>query len=103
MPTHDISVAIAPGETPTYPGDPGIEVESWAALARGDAANVTSLRFGAHTATHLDAPAHFIEGASKIDATPLDTLIGPARVVLMADDVDAIKAHHLHAQTIEGA
>lgn len=102
MRIYDVSVPIS-AATPTYPGDPGIEISQWAAIANGDAANVSLLHFGAHTATHLDAPAHFIEGASKIDATPLDTLIGPARVMLMADDVDAIKAHHLHAQTIEGA
>ncbi len=43
MPVYDISVAIAPGETPTYPGDPGIEVGSWSAIARGDKANVSVL------------------------------------------------------------
>ena len=102
MRIYDVSVPIS-AATPTYPGDPGIEISQWAAIANGDAANVSLLHFGAHTATHLDAPAHFIEGAPKIDATPLDTLIGPARVVLMPDDVDAIEASHLHAQTIEGA
>ena len=35
MTIYDISVPIAPGETPTYPGDPGIEVGSWAAISRG--------------------------------------------------------------------
>ncbi|MCA1558573.1 MAG: cyclase family protein, partial [Acidobacteria bacterium] len=51
----------------TYPGDPGIEIRQWAALSAGDAANVTHLSFGAHTATHIDAPAHFIEGAEGTD------------------------------------
>ncbi len=102
MPIHDISVAIAPGETPTYPGDPGIEVESWAAIARGDAANVTSLRFGAHTATHLDAPAHFIEGATGIPSLPLEVLVGPARVVALDEDVLAIEEHHVAAAGLEG-
>ena len=103
MPIHDISVAIAPGETPTYPGDPGIEVESWAALARGDAANVTSLRFGAHTATHLDAPAHFIEGAPGIPSLPLELLVGPARVVELDKDVLAVDESHVAGAQLEGA
>src|ERR687885_98051 len=34
MKIYDISVPIAPGETPVYPGDPGIEVASWMANAR---------------------------------------------------------------------
>jgi len=103
MPIHDISVAIAPGETPTYPGDPGIEVESWAAIARGDAANVTSLRFGAHTATHLDAPAHFIEGAPGIPSLPLEVLVGPALVVELGDDVLAVDESHVADAQLGGA
>jgi arylformamidase len=94
MRIYDISVPIS-AATPTYPGDPGIEIKQWAALDKGDAANVSLLHFGAHTATHVDAPAHFIEGARKVDALPLDALIGPARVVLIQDDVDAIEPKHL--------
>ena len=102
MPIFDISVAISPETTPTYPGDPVIEVVSWAALARGDAANVTHLRMGAHTATHVDAPAHFIEHAPQMSALPLDVFIGEARVVELAKTVEAIDASHVAAYVPEG-
>lgn len=102
MPIYDISVAISPETTPTYPGDPAIEVVSWAALERGDAANVTHLRMGVHTATHVDAPAHFIEGAPQVSALPLDVLIGRARVVELARTVEAIDAGHVAAHVPEG-
>ncbi|HEX8635242.1 MAG TPA: cyclase family protein [Pyrinomonadaceae bacterium] len=102
MPIYDISVAISPETTPTYPGDPGIEITSWAAIARGDAANVTLLRLGAHTATHLDAPAHFIEHAPQVSALPLEVLMGEARVVELADDVQAIDASHVAAHVPAG-
>ena len=92
MPIFDISVGISAAETPVYPGDPGIEIVQHASLARGDAANVTLLRFGAHTATHVDAPAHFIEGAQKVAELPLDALVGRARVVRLPDDARAIDA-----------
>jgi arylformamidase len=92
MPIFDISVGISASETPVYPGDPGIEIAQHAALARGDAANVTLLRFGAHTATHVDAPAHFIEGARKVAELSLDALVGRARVVSIPEDVRAIDA-----------
>jgi arylformamidase len=101
MRIYDVSVPIS-AATPTYPGDPGIEITQWAALARGDAANVSRLHFGAHTATHVDAPAHFIEGASKVDAMPLDALLGPARVIQIPNDVDAITPDHLPAQELKG-
>ena len=94
MRIYDVSVPISTG-TPTYPGDPGIEVEQWAAISRGDPANVSLLRFGAHTATHVDAPAHFIEGAGKVDAMPLDVLIGEACVVEIPDGARVIEAGHV--------
>ena len=97
MAIYDISVQISPAETPTYPGDPGIEIESWAAIGRGDGANVTMLHFGAHTATHVDAPAHFIEGAPGVNDLALETLIGQARVVEIREDVRAIDADHIAA------
>ncbi|HJR07972.1 MAG TPA: cyclase family protein [Pyrinomonadaceae bacterium] len=102
MPIYDISVAISPETTPTYPGDPGIEINAWAAMARGDAANVTLLHMGAHTATHVDAPAHFIEGAPVVSTLPLDVLIGEARVVELPDAVKAIDASHVAAHVPEG-
>jgi arylformamidase len=95
MPIHDISVTITPGETPIYPGDPGIEVTAWASIRRGDVANVSLLHFGAHTGTHIDAPSHFIEGAPGLDAIPLDAFVGEARVVEMPGDVLAIDETHV--------
>ena len=89
MPTYDITVPIRPG-MPIYEGDPAVEIAAWSALRKGDSANVSFLHFGAHTGTHVDAPAHFIEGARKIDALSLDVLIGPARVVRVPDHVAEI-------------
>ena len=89
MPIYDITVPIRSG-MPVYEGDPGVEIKAWSALAKGDSANVSSLHFGAHTGTHVDAPAHFIEGARKIDALSLETLIGPARVIRVPDEVAEI-------------
>jgi arylformamidase len=95
MKLYDISVSITPGETPVYPGDPGIKISSWAALSRGDAANVTALRFGAHTGTHVDAPAHFIEDAPEVVSLPLEVLTGEALVVEVPDGVMSIEESHV--------
>lgn len=80
MPIYDISVPLS-AELPTYPGDPVIEIRDSLTLANGDAANVSSLNFGAHTGTHVDAPAHFIEGTKKVESLALDVLIGEAEVI----------------------
>ena len=80
---------------PVYEGDPGIEIKAWTALAKGDSSNVSFLHFGAHTGTHVDAPAHFIEGARRIDALSLETLIGAARVIRVPDEVMEIDVDFL--------
>ncbi len=103
MPIYDISVAVAPGETPTYPGDPGIEVGSWNAISRGDPANVTVINFGAHTGTHVDAPAHFIEGAAGVASLPLEVLVGEAVVVEIPSGADAVEERHVNADALGGA
>jgi arylformamidase len=77
---YDITVPLS-NDLPTYPGDPGIQIGDWRALSKGDSANVSVVNFGAHTGTHVDAPAHFIEGASKIESLPLEKLIGEAVVI----------------------
>jgi arylformamidase len=87
---------------PVYEGDPGIEIKAWSALAKGNSSNVSVLQFGAHTGTHVDAPAHFIEGARRIDALSLESLIGPARVVLVPDEVLEIDPGFLNTCNLEG-
>ncbi len=86
MPFYDVTVPLS-NDLPTYPGDPGIQIGDWRSLANGDSANVSVVNFGAHTGTHVDAPAHFIEGAAKIDTLPLDSLIGECVVVEAPNDV----------------
>lgn len=85
MPIYDVTVPIRAG-MPIYEGDPSVEVQAWSSMAKGDSANVSFLHFGAHTGTHVDAPAHFIEGAGKLDALRLDVLMGHARVIRVPDD-----------------
>ncbi|MBV9957139.1 MAG: cyclase family protein [Acidobacteria bacterium] len=102
MRIYDLSAAIS-AAMPTYPGDPGVVFEQWAALDKGDPANVTMLHFGAHTGTHVDAPAHFIAGTPGVESLSLETLIGRARVIELPPDVHAIEAEHLRAEVLEGA
>jgi arylformamidase len=76
----DVSVPIRDGML-HYPGDPGIRLRRVREIARGEPANLSALDFGVHTATHVDAPVHFLDGAEGIDAVPLEAMIGPADIV----------------------
>ena len=89
MQIYDVSVPLS-AATPTYPGDPGIEITNWLALAKGDTANVSLMNFGLHSGTHVDAPSHFIAGGAKVDSLSLESLLGEAEVVEVPDDVRII-------------
>lgn len=75
----DISVPIRPG-MPTFPGDPEVRLARVAAIEEGDVCNVSKLELGVHAGTHIDAPVHFLDGASGVEAASPDVLIGPAWV-----------------------
>jgi arylformamidase len=89
MPIYDVTVPLH-NRLPTWPGDPGVEITDWRTLANGDGVNVSLLHFGGHSGTHVDAPAHFVEGAAKLDSISLDALIGEAEVIEVPDDRTAI-------------
>jgi arylformamidase len=94
MKIYDITFPIS-AETPVYAGDPNVKIEVASSIAKGDAANVTQLCCGAHTATHVDAPNHFIDGTRKVHELDLEKLIGKARVVEISEEVIEIKPEHL--------
>ena len=101
MPIYDVTVPLHNG-LPTWPGDPGVEITDWRSLANGDGANVSLLHFGAHSATHVDAPAHFIEGAAKVESMPLDALIGEAEVIEVPEDCLVIDEDFVAANCAAG-
>jgi arylformamidase len=95
----DISV-VDHADMHIYPGDPPLAATQVRAIARGDVANLTHLSMGAHTGTHVDAPAHFIDGAPTLEQIPLDRFVGPAQVLdlqgLAAIDAAALRRHEIH-------
>jgi arylformamidase len=80
MQIFDVSLPIS-SRLPTWPGDPKVSLERASSIAAGDAANVSRIVAGVHTGTHVDAPVHFVDGASGIDSSPIETLVGPCLVV----------------------
>ncbi|MCS7003621.1 MAG: cyclase family protein [Dehalococcoidia bacterium] len=91
MPIYDVSVPIR-NDTIIFPGDPAVRVERVQRMADGAIANLTSLSFGAHTGTHIDAPNHFLDDAPGIEAIPLERLRGPALVVDATAQTDHLDA-----------
>lgn len=76
----DLSLTIRQGmQTFAAPWHPLVEITQ---LGRHGIENRETRRItmGTHTGTHCDAPRHFIPAGATIEAIPLDTFIGPARV-----------------------
>jgi len=94
MKIYDISVPIS-AATPIYKGDPGVDISSFKAISTGSSANVSQISLGVHTATHVDAPNHFIDGTRRVHELDPQKLIGPCRVIEIANDVVAIEPHHV--------
>ncbi len=101
MKIYDVTVPLSE-YVPVYEGDPKVKIEAAHSIAKGDAANVSRLCFGAHTATHVDAPNHFIEGARRVHELDLDKLLGKCRVVEIDKSATSISASHVKATNLRG-
>ena len=97
---YDISVPIRSGGL-VYPGNPEIDIALQQAVAKGASANVSTIRFGSHTGTHVDASRHFFDDGQPVDKIPLDRLIGPALLVGFSDEVRSVGAAELRKHDIK--
>lgn len=91
MPIQDISLPLST-DLPVWIKDPAIRLERSRSMAGGNPSNVSFLAMSVHSGTHVDAPVHFVPDAPGVDSLPLETLIGPAQMVRVPDDVDQISA-----------
>ena len=80
MKFHDISRPIHTG-MPRWPGDIPAEFKLVATISAGSAVNVGRLQLSVHTGTHADAPYHYNQAGARMDQVPVETYVGPARVV----------------------
>lgn len=66
-------------------------------FAAGDLFQVTTLKVSCHSYTHVDAKRHYFPDGPTIEQTPLEALVGPARVIDLkhVGANSAIDAEHL--------
>jgi arylformamidase len=77
---QDVSVALRDGMV-HWPGDPECHIKRVVSMEEGAVCNLTHLSLSAHTATHMDAPRHFIADGLTMDQMPLGAVIGDCRVI----------------------
>ncbi|HPS92212.1 MAG TPA: cyclase family protein [Methanothrix sp.] len=97
---YDISVPL--NEAPIYPADRPFTQEWMERMDRGDGYNLSALSLGSHAATHLDFPAHLLEGGKRLDEYPLGSFIMPAEVVCVSGDGPVLPGSLLESRIKSG-
>lgn len=86
--THELSE-----KTPVYPGDtePRFYPEDCGQYV------LTGLRMSTHSGTHIDAPSHYLKNNESVDLIPVESLVGPCRVI----DLSGVKGE-ISSQDLKG-
>ncbi len=96
----DISLPLN-NETPIYPGNVPLSISMHHSMPEY-ATHLSSIIFGSHTGTHIDAPAHAIEGAVTLEKIPLGHFIGECRVLDFSNDRgEAVTKQMLQSKNIK--
>jgi arylformamidase len=94
---YDITPPLRPG-IPVWPGDtPYTEQRTWS-IGPDGVVNVSKVGFSTHTGAHADAPLHYDETGAAIGVVPLETYLGPCRVIDARGFGAVIEPHHLNLQ-----
>jgi arylformamidase len=68
---------------------------------KGDKVTMSQISMSSHDGTHIDSPLHFIPGGSTIDAMPIETTVGPAKVIEIKNDkeitVEELEPYNIQA------
>jgi arylformamidase len=100
MNIHDITLTITP-EIPVWPGDMHVWLDRVKKIENGEEDNLSKIKMGVHTGTHMDAPYHFVPDGKRIDEIPLETFIGDCQVIQVDDSVDLITAKEINEARID--
>lgn len=84
---YDLTVPLEPG-MPVQPGDPPVELVT-AATHETRGYEVTQIRLGSHSGTHIDAPRHFLPDGRTLDRFPIERFVGRGVVFDYRADKDS--------------
>ncbi|MSU55656.1 MAG: cyclase family protein [Candidatus Taylorbacteria bacterium] len=93
MEIFDISLPLN-NKTVVYPGNVPLSIEVHHEMPE-HATHLSKIVMGSHTGTHVDAPSHAVQGASSLDSIPIETFVGPCRVLDCTGSVSSIKISDL--------
>ena len=91
---RDISPPVHAG-SPVFPGDTGYAQQWVARIGPGCPVNVSAITLSPHTGAHADAPLHYDPAGLPIGDVPLETFIGPCRVIHAIGVGPLVRPEHL--------
>ncbi len=80
----DLTVPMKSQGTPVYPGYP-MPLRATMTTIRDNGYFSNVWTFVEHSGTHVDAPAHFAEGAPPVEKVPLTTYVGRGAILNFVD------------------
>lgn len=95
----DISLPLDE-KTLIYPGNVGLSVLVHQAMPTNNT-HSSKITMGSHTGTHIDAPSHAVLGANSLNQMPLETFVGPCRVLDFTGSKGSIKTEELKAKNVK--
>ena len=97
----DVSLEIGP-DFLVWPGNPGVQITPTSRISRGDSSNVSEIRLGSHTGTHIDPPFHFLDDGITAEDLPLEVLMGKTTVVDLRGIPGSIGPDELEGSSLSG-
>ncbi|AOS80090.1 MULTISPECIES: arylformamidase [Hydrogenophaga] len=90
----DISPPVHAG-APVFPGDTAYAQQWVASIGPGCPVNVSAITLSPHVGSHADAPLHYDPAGAPIGEVPLETFIGPCRVIHAIGVGPLVRLEHL--------
>ena len=81
--------------SPVFPGDTPYSQQWAATIGPGCPVNVSAITLSPHVGAHADAPLHYDPQGLSIGKVPLDTFIGPCRVIHAMDCGPLVEWRHI--------
>lgn len=87
-------------KTVVFPGDPQYKSEEVCALSSGSSYGLCHMHLGNHTGTHIDFPAHVIQGGKTSSDFSITDLIGSGLIIEVPDQAKSITQEFVSKQEI---
>src|SRR4029450_8115272 len=94
MKIWDISRTLS-NDLAEWPGDEPCHFQLTREKTKGESVNLGAISMSVHNGTHADAPVHFDTNGESIEKAPLETYLGRATVVDLAQAFSQSKEKHL--------